>query len=1168
MVFGEKLIMQWFYNLKTAQKIIFLVVVMTLFMVLIGVVGYFYNKEATGDVDNLFNNNIKKIQLLNETRVQNRGIEVNLYNMLTTDNQVAIDSAMVDLRRRSLLLNNLMLDYQRSELTSYEQGILPVLLNRFENVNSVANRVNSLVATGRTQEAMSYFKANRAPFGNFAETLSSLIDYNKELAADIFQQNIAASRQAGGLLLIILFISMVTSVILGLYIAKLISRWLNDTVDKVQKVATGNLETEFINKSSDEIGELSRALNIMTQKLDNAMIREKLLRDMVLTSISSLDIDEVFKNMVIKTGEIFQADRCFFIEYDKERQEFLPVNGNAVYLSSLGIKDISGIKPTNEEMHPFYGNDLKKRQPLALDDVNTVDLPPPARDLMNKYNVKSFLSVPVFYRDSPLGVLKLHYTQHYRHFAQDDIDLLTAIGNQAAIVIHQAKLYNQIQKINERERLLRQVAITSISSLEISEVLRKIVTCAGKLFQADRCFFMKYNDKEQDFLPVSQEVYLSSPKIRNISGLKLTDKEKQPFIINNFEQKQVWIVSNIDEAEIPQEIRDKADEYKIKSIISVPMFYRDVPLGSLVLHYVDNYKEFTRDDVAVLSDIANQSAIVVHQTELYEQIQDVKNREQLLRSIIDEILETDTLEEAAYCITREILELFNADKVTVRTYDEMQGVFSEIIGETRKNNDIPSSKGKIFYPKEVDEYIARRIYSEKKLFIVNNIDSVECPDSFRRASRDLGIRSFVTVPIIYGDTPLAEITIATTESFREWKQEELDFLIPIVQQISIGMRVFDLNTHLKSALDNERNLRKLIIRLREFGTHDEIFDYLLYELMTAYNVDRTLHLHYDENHNLYVQNEIIKPEEIGPLKGQIVLYYENLKEILPQVIDRAVVINNVDKEIENPHLRNFIKNKNIQSFLLYPIFRDGSDKQVVEITRSEEDIAGILMLCSTTPRKWMSNETNSLKLIIDTISSVYFEVMRRKEVDELRSNFISTLTHDLRSPILAEQKALEFMLSKKPETQLKEYAEYLEDIYKTNDELLRIVNNLLAVYHYESGKFELNFEEQELKGLIDNAVRSVSSLAQDENAQISANIIDNSIVNADRDEINRALVNLLNNAIKHNPEGVQVNIEAKRIDNEVQIAVSDNGRGIPESERKHIFEKYPTIKRKIGTGLV
>lgn len=179
-----------------------------------------------------------------------------------------------------------------------------------------------------------------------------------------------------------------------------------------------------------------------------------------------------------------------------------------------------------------------------------------------------------------------------------------------------------------------------------------------------------------------------------------------------------------------------------------------------------------------------------------------------------------------------------------------------------------------------------------------------------------------------------------------------------------------------------------------------------------------------------------------------------------------------------------------------------------------------------------------------------------------------TLTHDMRGPLISEEKALELIMSKKLGTSLDNFHEYLEDIYKINQEQLRLVNNILSVYHYEEGKYELKFEETNIAELINTSVSSMRSLARDQDSEISVNIQpDLPFIMVDKSEILRVITNLLGNAIKHNKKGTIITVSAQKSNNDVEVFVNDNGSGIPEGEKDKIFQRYPTIKRKIGTGL-
>lgn len=213
--------------------------------------------------------------------------------------------------------------------------------------------------------------------------------------------------------------------------------------------------------------------------------------------------------------------------------------------------------------------------------------------------------------------------------------------------------------------------------------------------------------------------------------------------------------------------------------------------------------------------------------------------------------------------------------------------------------------------------------------------------------------------------------------------------------------------------------------------------------------------------------------------------------------------------------------------------------------------------------------TDDLRRIIlkEKITKEREEFLRNK-VDEQRKNFLTTLTHDLRSPLLAEQKALEAILSKSMGESLEDFSEYLEDMHTTNDALLRIVNNMLLIDYYESENIDLEMEPRNIKDIIDAAIKSMKPLAENNETEIITEIPTNlSQVKANYDEITRVIINLIGNAIKHNTKGTTIKISAEKINNEIQVAVSDNGKGIPEKEKGNIFKKYPSNKRKTGSGL-
>jgi len=724
------------------------------------------------------------------------------------------------------------------------------------------------------------------------------------------------------------------------------------------------------------------------------------------------------------------------------------------------------------------------------------------------------------------------------------------------LIISLNAMTKNLDNLAKREQLTRQILVSSIATLNIKEILNTIVNQTGKFFNADRCFYMTYSNDTKEFLPIEKyEVYLSTSDVKDVTGTKFETNKTTKLKELMFDKKQIVIIDNT--TDIDEYLKNMMKDYDVKTNVKVPIFYREIPLGTLSLHYTRENKILSAEDIDLLSSISNQSAIVIHQAQLYTQIIETGNREKLLRSIILELLQSEDLELAVKSISSEIGKLFNADRATLRFYDATKKVFTNIVGEYKKTELIPSTVAQDSDMQYLTNLYTEQIFKTKEIIIIDNIENEIYPDKFREILKKLEIKSAIIAPIFYKEEALGIIIISNTESYKTWQRKDIDLLTPVIQQFAIGIHLFSLNERLKKALNNEKILNEIIGEVRKYEDHDEIYNLLLSRIINIYNVKRALHLHFDDKNNLHVENEMISGNHLQSILHQTILSSEYTEELKSES-SSVRVINDVNSEIINPDLKSYLLSNGIQAYMSY----------LLPTLLQEYKETGLILACSSVHRRWLPDEVDLFGLIIDSASLVYLEAKRRQEIEDIRKTFIATLTHDLRSPIYAEQKALEFMLSQKPDKQLKDYFEYLEDIYKTNEELLRIVGNILAIYHYESGKFELNIEPAQIEDIIYESIDTLIHFAKYEGSEINVDVEQNlPMVNADRNEIARVIKNLVSNAIKHNQKGTDINITVRRINNEVETAVNDNGKGISESERPNIFQRYPIAKRRIGTGL-
>ncbi|MEW5821389.1 MAG: ATP-binding protein [Cyanobacteriota bacterium] len=199
------------------------------------------------------------------------------------------------------------------------------------------------------------------------------------------------------------------------------------------------------------------------------------------------------------------------------------------------------------------------------------------------------------------------------------------------------------------------------------------------------------------------------------------------------------------------------------------------------------------------------------------------------------------------------------------------------------------------------------------------------------------------------------------------------------------------------------------------------------------------------------------------------------------------------------------------------------------------------------------------------------DITKRKETEELRENFIATLTHDLRTPLLASVQTLKYLL-KGSYGSLSEDQNYITNqLINSNEGLLRMVNTLLDTFSYESGKQSLVKREINLYKLINECINEMKPLADGKNHNIKFDRSDSScFVTADKQEIKRVIINILSNAIMHTTENGIIEFDLKTDDSFATLSIMDNGIGLSEKDKERIFNRYSRggrTLRKIGTGL-
>lgn len=200
---------------------------------------------------------------------------------------------------------------------------------------------------------------------------------------------------------------------------------------------------------------------------------------------------------------------------------------------------------------------------------------------------------------------------------------------------------------------------------------------------------------------------------------------------------------------------------------------------------------------------------------------------------------------------------------------------------------------------------------------------------------------------------------------------------------------------------------------------------------------------------------------------------------------------------------------------------------------------------------------------------VHRNITKEAEIDQMKSEFVSTVSHELRTPLASIYGYTELMLNRtlKPEKQKK----YLTTIYQETTRLTSLINDFLDVQRMEAGKQSYDKKYVDLLKIVEKVV----GIQQINTSQHQFNVVvdsDYTMVLGDQDKLEQIATNLISNAIKYSPDGGEILIRLYQDGNVIKTAIKDNGLGIPENALDKLFSKFYRVdnsdhKSIGGTGL-
>lgn len=188
---------------------------------------------------------------------------------------------------------------------------------------------------------------------------------------------------------------------------------------------------------------------------------------------------------------------------------------------------------------------------------------------------------------------------------------------------------------------------------------------------------------------------------------------------------------------------------------------------------------------------------------------------------------------------------------------------------------------------------------------------------------------------------------------------------------------------------------------------------------------------------------------------------------------------------------------------------------------------------------------------------ILHDITRDKEIDKIKSDFIRTAAHKLRTPLSAVKWIFQMMLDGDLGEMDKNQKDFLEKGYQSNERMIRVVNDLLNVSEIEEGKFGFRFEKTQIIDMIKDVIEKLESLAKEKEQKINFDY-DEKIheIGCDPYKMRMAITALILNSIQYTPNEGKINIKLENLPKDIKFTITDNGYGVPASQQNKLFTKF------------
>ncbi|MGH1396071.1 MAG: GAF domain-containing protein [Trichormus sp.] len=565
------------------------------------------------------------------------------------------------------------------------------------------------------------------------------------------------------------------------------------------------------------------------------------LQDIIIHMRQAVDFDTVLQVTVEQVRGKLNCDRAFIYQFNSPDSGTVLAESRAFgWTPTLG-ENIPGIMFGLHNNHEYV-------EPIAIDDGNQIQLTAYQKQLLDKFQIQTSLSVPIIVEGKVWGILGINSCSDPRQWQEVEITLVFQVTTELTYRLQAFEVYRESQLQEQSKRSLSKIIdkILRISNIDkISQIATQEVR---QLLKCDRVSLYKFHpDWSGEYIAESvgnNWVKLVGPGIKTI----WEDTYLQETQGGRYRHNECSVIHDVYKSIHSPCHLDVIEQFEIKAYIIVPVFTGEKLWGLLAAYQNSGPRNWRDWEVNFLSQIGLQLGVSIAYAEYLEQVRmqseqlvQIAEKEKAFTKIVNRIRQAQDVETIFKTTTQEVRQFLKCDRMGV--YQLLPEVGGKFIAESVGQGWTP------FIGTEISDTFLKDTeacdYFTGRNCVVNDIHKAGFNPCHLELLNSLQAQAYIIVPIIFKEELWGLLALYQNSGSREWQDWEINFLNQISSQLSIAKaqldyieEVRDKSEKLAQVAEKEKSFTKIVNRIRQAHDVDTIFRTTTQEIRLFLKCDR------------------------------------------------------------------------------------------------------------------------------------------------------------------------------------------------------------------------------------------------------------------------------------------------------------------------------------------